>query len=195
MAFAEVIESGLHSWRAQCWDQETIPAYGSVVTIDCGSRKLFGLVHDSTIGSHDTHRMVFTYQKTQEELQRDHPHIFEFLQTTFRCITLGYQEEGILYYQLPAEPPKIHSFVSQATDEELKQFFAHTQYCHTLFLHAQTIFSLDDLLLALLKELSQKGILTQDNLSQFIETFSLLTANDYRRLKLFLQRVEPFIQV
>lgn len=193
--FAEVIASSLSTWQAQCWDPEDIPAYGSILTVHTQQRTIFGLVHNISMGSQDTHRTVFAYKKSEEELKRDHPHIFEFLQTTFSCLTLGYTEHERILYQLAPEPPKIHTFVTRTAPAQLSQFFAHEQYLHTLFSHAHQIFSLDDLLLALLKQLSDHTILTKDHLLRFIETFSLLTANDYRRLKLFLQRVQPILKI
>jgi hypothetical protein len=192
-AFAEVIEGSLNSWRAQCWDWKITPIHGSVLTITTEDRTLYGLVHDISTGSIDSHRSVYTYKKSDEELRRDHPHIFELLHTTFSCLMLGYEEKGKTFYQPAPSPPAIHAFVVEASDAQLKKFFSREQYLHTLFAHAQTIFSLDDTLLALLKYLSERGILHEDNLSGFMETFSLLTANDYRRLKLFLQRTETIL--
>ncbi len=191
--FAEIIESSLSSWQAQCWQWDDPPAYGSLLTISTPSRTLFGIVHDIVTGSTDTNRAVFTYKKNEEELKRDHPHIFEFLHTTFRCLALGYSENNRIQYQLAPEPPKIHSFVSYATTEELTHLFAHEQYLHMLFTHAHQIFSLDDLLLSLIKRMNNLNLLNEERLQRFTATFSLLTANDYRRLKLFLQRAQAIL--
>ena len=49
--FAEIIESSLSTWRAQCWQWDVIPSYGSLVTITTPERTLFGLVHDIQTGS------------------------------------------------------------------------------------------------------------------------------------------------
>ena len=40
--FAEIIESSLSSWRAQCWQWDTIPAFGSLVTIKRRSAPFLG---------------------------------------------------------------------------------------------------------------------------------------------------------
>lgn len=194
-AFAEVIEGSLSSWRAQCWDWKQSPTHGSVLAIKNGERTIYGLVHDITTGSVDSHRSVFTYKKNDEELKRDHPHIFELLTTTFSCLTLGYEEQGNIYYQPAPTPPSIHAFVAAPSLIDLQRFFSQEQYLHTLFSHAQHVFSLDDTLLALIKHLSDKNILNEELLSGFMETFSLLTANDYRRLKLFLQRTQTIMTI
>ena len=121
--FAEVIESSLHDWKAQCWQWDNFPSFGSIITIKSGLHTLFGIVHQIQMGSMDPTRSPFPYQKTQEELMREQPQIFEFLKTTFSCITIGYSERGKMYYLLSPQPPKIHSFVAHATTQESKQFF------------------------------------------------------------------------
>ena len=193
--FSEVVESSLQGWRAQSWEWNRFPSFGSLVTIQTKKRLLFGIVHQIETGSMDPVRHPFTYQKTEEELLQEQPQIFEFLKTTFSCLTLGYCEHGKIVYLLAPEPPQIHSFVSMATQEHLIPFFAKDQYLHLLFNGANELFNLDELLLSMLKQQADCALLTEEKLTRFIETFSLLTGNDYRRLKLFLQRVEPNIKL
>jgi len=193
--FAEVVESSLHDWRAQCWQWDTFPSFGSIVTIKSGLRTIFGIVHQVKMGSIDPTRYPFAYQKTEEELMQEQPQIFEFLKTTFSCITIGYLQGGKNYYLLSPQPPKIHTFVAHATTEESKQFFASDAYLHLLFGLSGQIFNLEELLLAMIQYQSTLNILSKEKINNFIETFSLLTANDYRRLKLFLQRVEPLFNM
>lgn len=191
--FAEIIESSLSSWRGQCWDWELVPSYGSILTVTSGSRTLFGIVHASSTGSHDQQRTVYAYKKSEEQLKKDHPHIFEFLTSTFECLTLGYYEGATMRYQVAPTPPKIHAFIQPADQKNLELFFSQEQYLHTLFTHEDQLLSLDDLLLALMGHLARSQALTDERLRRFMQTFSLLTANDYRRLKLFLQRAQPLL--
>lgn len=135
-AFAEIIQSSLSTWRAQCWQWDVIPAYGELLTITTPERTVYGLVHEINTGSADSLRTVFTYKKTEEELRRDHPHIFEFLQTSFSCLTLGYKENGHIHYQLAPEPPKIHAFVQSAKLADIEEFFqAINTFIRFLLLH------------------------------------------------------------
>lgn len=193
--FAEIIESSLHVWRAQCWKWNEVPSYGSLMAVNSVGRTIFGIVYAIQTGSSDPSRLPYAYQKTEEELMHEQPQIFEFLQTTFSCLTLGYQEHDKHYYQLSPEPPKIHAFVCYATKEQLLAFFKKEMYLHLLFSNSAINNSVDELLLALLKRLSDHKLLEKEDFSRFIQTFSLLTGNDYRRLKLFLQRVEHCIQI
>lgn len=189
--YAEVIESSLNGFFAQSWRWDCPPSFGSLVVVEGKKRTIFGIVQQIKTGSSDPQRQAFAYQKTHEELMAEQPQIFELLKTSFYCLTLGYQEKGRLAYQLAPEPPLIHSFVSPASPELARQFFAHEGYLHLLFGAAGQLGNPDELLLAILVQHKQLGILTPERVNKLMQVFSVLTANDYRRLKLFLQRVEP----
>src|SRR3990172_4649343 len=191
--FAEVIESSLTSWLAQSWSWDTFPEFCSFVAIEGKKRTVFGIVHQVQTGSMDPVRYPFPYQKTEEELLKEQPQIFEFLKTTFSCITIGYQEKKSISYLIAPEPPKIHSFITRPDAELSKTFFASTRYLHLLFTHSAQIFNIDELMLALLKQYIELNILTQEKLNSFMQTYSLLIGNDYRRIKLFLQRAEHML--
>lgn len=191
--FAEVTQSSLSTWQAQCWEWDIVPPHGTLLAIKDSQRTTYGIVYALNTGPQDTHRTVFAYKKTEEQLKQDHPHIFELLSSTISCITLGYQENNSIKYQVAPTPPKIHSFVTIPTPQESQAFFKEVQYLHTLFAHADNLVSLDELLLALLETMAQTNSLSPVIFNRFIQTFSLLTANDYRRLKLFLQRVQTLL--
>ncbi len=191
--FAEVIESSLSGWLAQSWHWNQFPVFGSLVTIESNNRTLFGIVHQIQTGSLDPIRYPVTYQKTEEELLRDQPQIFEFLKTTFSCLTVGYKYQGTIYYQLAPEPPKIHAFVTSATADCIQEFFSNEQYLSILFGLSNQIFNLDELLLAILSNLHTHQLIDSVNKQQFVQQLSLLIGNDYRRLKLFLQRIQPLL--
>ncbi|MFI5332844.1 MAG: hypothetical protein ACHQVS_01955 [Candidatus Babeliales bacterium] len=192
-AFAEVIESSLTGFLAQSWQWDQFPRFGSLITVTTSTRTVIGIVHQIQTGSMDPIRYPFPYQKTEEELLNEQPQIFEFLKTTFSCLTVAYLEDGTMRYMLAPEPVKIHAFVSPASEDISKQFFYNNQYLHVLFGLSHQIFNLDELLLALIKHQTTLGTIPASRIAHFMETFSLLTGNDYRRLKLFLQRVEPLI--
>jgi len=192
--FSEVIESSLHDWKAQCWQWDSFPSFGSLVKIKTGLRTIFGIVYQIQMGSMDPNRYPFPYKKTEEELMKEQPQIFEFLKTSFSCITLGYKQKGKLFYLLSPDPPKIHSFVGYADKEESREFFANERYLHLLFGLSSHVFNLEELLLAMINHQVQLHIFSEQKIQRFIETFNLLTGNDYRRLKLFLQRVEPLLK-
>lgn len=189
--FAEVIQSSLEGWTAQSWQWNTFPEFGTLVAVETKQRILFGIVHHINTGSFEGNRHPFAYQKTEDELRAEQPQIFEFLQTTFSCLTLGFTEQETISYQWAPEPPKIHAFVSPLQTQDYKEFFSSDHYLPLIF-SSSHLFNIDELLLALLQTMSKQKLLTKTMLASFIENFSLLIGNDYRRLKLFLKRAEKF---
>ncbi len=186
--FAEIIQGNLSEWTGQCWKWNQTPQFGSLVVTSHANLQIFGIVHTITTGSSDPVRNIMAYQKTEEELLRDQPQIFEFLQTTFTCATVGYQEQSRILYHLPEKPPKLHGFVSHCSTAEYQQFFASDQFLHLLFNASNNGINVDELLLALLKQLHAKKILNKVKFYDFIETCSMLYNNDYQKLRIFLKR-------
>lgn len=193
-AFSEVIQSCLQTFTAQSWEWDTFPHFGSLVTIQQGHRIIFGLVYDVKTGSMEAVRHPFPYKKTEQELLEEQPQIFEFLQTTFSCIVVGYQEKGHIFYQRCPQPPKIHAFVSYASQEMTKQFLYNPHYIHMLFGAQAVVGDLDELLLAILSCQQTITPLQEKSIHAFMNLYSLLTGNDYRRIKIFLQRVQVLVE-
>lgn len=193
-AFAEVIESSLDTFTAQSWTWDTFPAFGSLAYVQNNTCTIFGCVTSIKTGSMDPQRYPFPYQKTEEELKAEQPQIFEFLKTTFEVKILGYKkEENKIDYALPSMPAKIHAFVYPSPPQLTVTFFNDPNFLHLLFSSQSTITHFDDLLLAIFKQLHAYKKLTNKTLNTFCQKFSLLTGNDYRRMKLFLQRVESLV--
>ncbi|MGC2310270.1 MAG: hypothetical protein WA432_01455 [Candidatus Babeliaceae bacterium] len=191
--FGEVIESSLQQWKAQTWQWDYFPRFGSLVTIQTAERTLFGVVYHVETGSNDPSRLPYPYQKTEAELLQEQPHIFEFLKTTCTCLIIGYQEENTVFYHTAPQPPKIHAFVGHATVEQMTIFFQKDLYLPMLFGFNQATLPLDELILIQLQQMVQLKLLTTQRLICFMQLFSLLTHHDYRRLKLFLQRAQTLI--
>jgi hypothetical protein len=191
--FGEIIESSLNNFLAQSWRWDHAPSFGSLLVAHTETRTIFGLVSQVKTGSMDATRYPFAYQKTEEELRREQPQIFEFLKTTFSSIIIGYQEKGRIFYVLAPEPPKIHTMLRAASDQEYKNFFISDHYLSLLFSSGGMDIHIDELFLAIVRHHAQHGLLYQERLEHMVTTFSLLTNNDYVRLKLLLQRIESFI--
>lgn len=187
--FAEVIESSLHYWKAQSWQWDLFPAYGSLVTITQASHRYIGLVYDVATGSMDPTRYPFPFQKTEEELKKEQPQIFAFLRTTFSTIALGYYYKGIMTYAAPPHPAKMHAFIEPITPDMQREFLAHPSYLHRIFSLSNHLANIDDVLIALLSEQHRVKPLSASFIQTFMHTYCLLTGNEYRRIKLFLQRI------
>lgn len=186
--FGEVIESSLEIFTGKTWIWDNYPSFGSLVTIKKNDQKIYAIIYQVQTGSDDVARKPFAYQKTEEELKRDQPQIFEFLETSFNCILVGYKENDKIFYQIPAEPVKIHSFILNANHDEYMDFFKDSQFLYSIFSHENKLQNIDELLLAIFKNLKKIKDFTQDDILNFSQNYSLLTGNDYKRLKLFITR-------
>ena len=187
--FAEITEGNLSEWTGQCWKWDNMPTFGSLLITTNDSLEIFGIVHSIKTGSSDPMRTPMPYQKTEAELLLEQPQIFEFLQTTFTCVTIGYRQNNRIFYHLPGKPPKIHAFVSNATTQQYAQIFSNNQFLHLLFNLSSQVSNIDELLLALFKNIQEKKCLNKNTFHDFIETLSTLYKNDYYKLKIFLNRL------
>lgn len=191
--FAEVIESSLQLWTAQSWQWNHVADFASLVVAEEKERIVFGLIFHIETGSWHNDRTPFPYQKTEDELLKEQPQIFELLRTTFKCLTLGYAPNGasIAYHYAP-QPPKIHGFVRPATAPEITAFFSNDRSLPIIFA-AQHLFNLEELLIGLIQFRIKNGLFEPSHCAEFMHTFSLLTGNDYRRLKVFTHRLQPLL--
>ena len=192
--FAEIIESSLYSWKAQVWHWKTRVPFGSLVTVHDNDMILYGIVYQIHTGSIDESRYPFAYQKTEEELLKDQPQIFEFLTTRIDCIPVGYSIKKKIQYLLPPHPPKIHAFIAIATPDQINTFFAKSAYLHLLFGLNNTPQLTDELVLAAIQLCQSWHSSSATILDELVHTYALLIGNDYRRIKLFLQRVQAIMQ-
>ncbi len=195
-SFAEIIASTLDHFIAQSWRWDHFPNFGSLIQVTNNQTTVIGCVTHVETGSMDPLRSPFPYQKTESQLLAEQPQIFEFLRTTFKVQILGYfehQNPSSITYQLAPKPCKIHSFVAQSSPEVIRIFFGKADYLHLLFAFAHQIPNIDELLLAIIHQLTDQKLFSQEHFESLCEMYSLLTANDYRRMKLFLQRIEKLI--
>lgn len=188
--FAEVIESSYTGFLAQSWQWDSVPRFGSLVTITQEAETLIAIVYQANTGSMEPGRYPFAYQKTEQELRDEQPQIFEFLKTTFSCLTLGYIQNDQLYCMTAPQPPKIHSLVQRADTKIKHKVLIKPDYLSVLFGAANLVGNLDELLLALLAQQAELDLLQTSAIHEFMRSYALLANNEYRRIKLFLQRIQ-----
>ncbi len=193
LVFGEIIESSLTSWTIQSWQLEDYPPFGAIIQTNYDNNQHFGVICDIKTGPKDTGRAPFAFGKTIEALKQEQPHIFQLLQTTITAIPLSYSNNQHFVYEIPKRPAPIHAFAQSCTAQELKAFFAHSQWVVTFFNLAQQNPLFDELLIALLRNGHEHQALDKETIQEIIDIFCLLTHDDYRKLKIFLQRIEAFI--
>lgn len=191
-AFGEIIESNLDQWIAQAWKWDVFPNAGMLVVAETSTEKVFGIITKLETGSIDPNRTPFAYQKTEEELLREQPHIFTYLMTRCSCITVGFSPKTsdgtVMYHQVP-RPPKIHTFVRPAEAEEKKLFFGAHDYLYLLF-KALPRELCDEILLALIREEGEYFDKKEQKYLDFFKTYAHLINHEYARLRRFASRAE-----
>lgn len=191
-ACGEIIHAQSTQFSARMWDWQQQISQASLVCIEREGITIYGLIYNQQTAP-EQGRTVFPYRMTREELIQHHPEIFAFLQTTLSCITVGYQDNKNIHHTLPPTPPQPHDFIRVATDEEWREFCARSDYLHSIFSQAHTIQYIDEILLCLLQRLQERNLITQI-IDNFVEQYMLVIGSDYRRLKLFLSRVEHLLR-
>jgi len=188
----EVIESSLSLAIGQCWQWDNLPTFASLVQIENNNQRIFGCVTDIRTESSDPSRKPFAYGKTEEELLAEQPQIFELLKSTFTIQIIGYQESitKTLFFQVPPQPCKIHSFIKPVDENTFAEIVSHPESLSLLFSFCDNPTRLEELLLALLCTMHKKNLLTKDFFRSFYESFAILNNNNYKRVKVFFERLE-----
>lgn len=189
---AEIIQSSLQTFTAQSWQWDSFPTFGSLVAVNAHDKIIFGLVYAIQTGSLDPYRTAFAYKKTEEELRIEQPQIFEYMHTTFFCLIVGFLKHDVVFYQIAPEPPKMHAFVRLATPDEMERFFKSCAYLH-IILKTNIQIQVDELLISLLQTQAEHKLLSLESCIAFIETIQLIVGEDYRRLKILIDRSESIL--
>ena len=134
----------------------------------------------------DSSRQIVPLGKTQDELQREMPQVFELIQTVFHAIHVGYDDHGTLSQGLPLHPPHLHNFVYLTSENEKKAFFEHSPVFIRLIMNNQTV-QPDELIVAFLRY--HKTFLQSDTIIKIGKELSYFFGDDHRRLESLLERI------
>ena len=190
--FSEVIESSLNHFVAQCWQWNILPTFASLVEVHNNQQIILGCVTQIKTESSDPTRKPFAYQKTEAELLNEQPQIFELLKSTFTVHIIGYKDltTNKVIYRTPLQPSKIHAFVKQTSEQIFAEVFSQPHFLPMFFTFQNSTTNLEELLLAILCQVHQKNLITKEFFHTFYQNFALLNSNDYKRVKLFFERIE-----
>lgn len=190
--FAEVIEGSLTHLQALCWQWNQTEPFGSLIATQTDDITIFAVTSSIQEGSADPTRTPHAYKKTETELRRDHPHIFEFLQTRISGKIIGFCAAQKFISNLPPKPPSLHAFVRPATKDERYQILQAPHFLHLLCSDISPA-SADELILGFIyQETKQQSYSTKD-LDLYALACAHVLQNDYTRLRLLFQRMESFV--
>lgn len=195
-SFGEIIQSNLTSWEFQSWKWNYSLLFSDIVYTIINNITIFGIItHIETKSMYET-REVHPFQMTQDELLKEHPHIFELLKTTGICMTLGYQNAtDIFHYTIPPHPPLIHTFVHHASQKQIISFFNDANAFNLLFSSSDKNFILQEAIFSLFIRLQNNKVLTKNHITHLIDAIIQHGYMDYQKLQLFIQRIEKTAQL
>ena len=190
----EVIESNTSMLVAEVLPEAEAPALGSWVRVDDGAGGwLLGIVCQVEQGSHMPRRRAMAFGKTEDELQREMPHVMALLQTSFNALLVAHRlSDGRIRQTLPPHPAKIHQFVEVCSDAEIQQLSAPYDFLRILLASSETSVSTDELLVSVLCQMHRASGTVEGRqvLVQAGKTLSRLLRDDHERLQAILRRVE-----
>ncbi|HBY05743.1 MAG: hypothetical protein UV38_C0001G0062 [candidate division TM6 bacterium GW2011_GWE2_42_60] len=190
--FAEVIEGTLTHFTALCWEWNQTEAFGSIIATESEETTVFAVVASIQEGSSDPTRTPHAYQKTEAELRRDHPHIFEFLQTTLSGKIIGFcTAQKKFVSQIPPKPPLLHAFVRPATEAEKEQIKQSSHFLHLLCSDLNPAIA-DELMLGFMYQETKNRTCSPQELELYANACANVLQGDYQRLRLLFQRMESF---
>jgi hypothetical protein len=147
----EVIESSTTRLVAQARRLHGAPDFGAFVRVESEEgRPIVGVVHEARTQSVEPNRRPTAYGKTEAELRREQPQIFELLRTQFEVFVLGTFDGEAFVHLFPPQPARIHSFVQACDDAQVRAVTEDPQYLRSL-LQASGL-PTDELLLASLRQ-------------------------------------------
>jgi hypothetical protein len=188
-AFAEVVESTLQTFSGCCWKWNVAPEFGSLIKVQQQEKLIYAVVYDIKTTTLDPMREVHVYQKTEEEMRKEYPHLFDFLKTTFQALVIGYLDQNQCKYQRPKTPVKLYSFIEHPEQNELQAFFSHVKSMSLILNPGIIIEQYEDLLCSIIETQKKLHILSQDRLTSIMTQYAFSTNASYRQLKHFFDRI------
>ena len=181
----EVISSSTTEFVAEARCLDKAPSFGQFVQVT-SEVSVIGIVYNVYSQSIEPNRRPTAYGKTQEQLRKEQPQIFELLRTEFQVLIVGYFDGHNPVYVLPPQPTKIHSFVLECDDKEVCSFTVKTDFLRSI-INASNV-PVDELLVAVLRVALQARNSDQDYLIRMGKELSRLVGDDYDRLSSIIRR-------
>jgi hypothetical protein len=122
--FGEVVEASVEQLMGQCHRLYEAPALGTLVR---AGEDVFGVVSAIATSALDASRRVIARGadvETEAEIYAAHPQLEKLLRTDVKVAVTGHREaNGVMHQYLPAQPPRIHTFLYTCTPDDVRGFF------------------------------------------------------------------------
>lgn len=187
---AEVIQSSLDSFVAHCWKWDVVPSFGSLVTTEDKQSRVYGVVYDSKTESLDPMHTMHVYKKTETEMRKEYPHVFDFLKTICNILVLGFEQNDVILYSKTVRPVQLFSLVSLTNDKQTNRFFSSNDNMSQLILTKNSLPNYQELVISLILRQKQLGYLSAERFSLYTSQYESSTGASYQQLQQFIDRIE-----
>ncbi|MDP2718322.1 MAG: hypothetical protein Q8P44_00595 [Dehalococcoidia bacterium] len=193
MKIGEVLEAGTGGFLAECYELYSAPAFGSLVRSSTGNLDVFAVVENTVTASREPGRLPVAlgkHETSQEDIFNSHPQVAKLLRTCFKALVVGYREQNVIKHCLPYHTVRIHGFVFQCENSEVREFSRELDFLD-LLVTASTESPRDELISACIRQMS----LVQENQLEFLvtagKTLTRLLLYENNRLNYLLRRIKP----
>jgi hypothetical protein len=187
----EVIETGTAEFIAQCYELYQSPPLGSLVKVGDEAASQYAIVYNVTTASIEPGRRPIARGKdetSEEGVYRSSPQLLKLLRTEFNALVVGYREGEKVFHYLPPQPAKIHSFIYECDDDEVKEFGESFDFLNIL-INASLPVPVEEILAASLRRMSHVYDDPQRFLVSAGKELAVLMGADYSRLKSVLSKI------
>lgn len=187
----EVIETGTAEFTAQCYELYQSPPLGSLVKAGDDSVTQYAIVYNATTSSIESGRRPIARGKdesSEEGVYHSSPQLLKLLRTEFNALVTGYREGDEVFHYLPPRPVKIHSFVYECGDEEIKEFSGSFDFLN-IVINSGLPVPVEEILGASLRRMSRVYDEPQRFLVSAGKELATLMGNDFNRLKSVLSKI------
>ncbi|HAH86758.1 MAG TPA: hypothetical protein DCL60_05245 [Armatimonadetes bacterium] len=150
---------------------------------------IYAIVHEASTSPADSSRRIRAYWKDEDQLDREHPEISEWMLVThFKAVVIGYSAGGAVNQILPPQPPKILSHVYPCSTEEVRIITKKLDFLRTL----TGIGSMpaEEVIAASIREACAARNNSFDYLVSAGRELANLLKDDYDRLQAIIRRVQ-----
>ncbi|MBM3945951.1 MAG: hypothetical protein FJ315_00930 [SAR202 cluster bacterium] len=151
---AEVIAATSTAFTAHCYRLYEAPPLGTLVRAG-ESPCVYGVVANVASGPLDPGRRVLPRgeaEDSEDAVYRQSPQLAYLLATTFETLIVGWEDGGEVRQGLPPLPPRVHSFVSVCTSEDLGRFSRSFDFLRLLL--RAPLAAADEVVVACLRQVS-----------------------------------------
>jgi hypothetical protein len=189
----EVIEASTTGFTAQCYELYQMPALGSLVRTGDSSSELYGIVYNAATTSLEPGRRPIARGKdedSEEAIYRSSPQLAKLLRSQFEALVVGHRGGGRLYQHLPPRPARIHGFVYQCPQEEVRDFGRSFDFLG-IILNASLPVPTDELVGAALRQMGQASEDRRSFLVAAGKELAVRLGGDLGQLNAVLGRIKP----